>query len=262
VCAPVALGVLSAGAGAAQSIGQYQSASAQAAAQNRSIANQANQRNRQYELETLQGIAEYDTAKIDVERKQDEVGLQFARVASEEQLREDDVVNQYLLQDQDLALKLIEGEQVNEGGRARSSGKNAALAIGRQRGSNVANLQRSRIASKIRIEDARRQADAQRFSLYASVADPYRPGPAPSQDIEFVPGPSPLGLVAGLAGAAVSGASTYNSFAPESQRIGFQPTPTSNTSPTLNPTNNLNIDGVGQYMPYSQPTFNPYALPT
>ena len=222
MCEPVSatLGVLSAASGAASAIGQHQSASAAAAAQNRSIANKANQRNRQYELESLQGVAEYNTAKIDVQQKQNEVGLEFSRAASEEQLREDDEINQYLMQDQDLALKLLAGAQVNEGGRARSSGKNAMLAIGRKRGSNVANLARSRIASKIRLDDARRRANKQRQSLYASVSNPYRPGPAPSQDIEFVKGPSPLSLVAGVAGAAVSGATTYNQFAPDSKRIG------------------------------------------
>ena len=222
MCEPVSatLGVLSAGASAAGAIGAHQDANAQAAAQNRSIANKANQRNRQYELESLQGIAEYNTAKVDVKRKQEQVGLEFSRTASDEQLREDDEINQYVLQDQDLALKLMAGAEVAEGGRSRSRGKNQRLAIGRQRGANVANLSRGRIASKIRLDDARRSANAQRQSLADSIANPYRPGPAPSQDIEFVKGPSPLGLVAGLAGAAVQGASTYNNFAPDSKRIG------------------------------------------
>lgn len=222
MCEPVSatLGVLSAGASALGAYGNYQSAQAKAAAQNRAIANRANQRNRQHELDTLKGVAQYSTAKIDYERKKDEVGLEFSRAASEEQLREDDEINQYLLQDRDLALKLLAIEPADEGGRSRSRGKSARLAIGRQRGANVANLARGRIASRIRINDARRRANAQRQSLFASVATPFMPGPAPSQNVEFVKGPSKLGLVAGLAGAAVQGASTYNSFAPDDKRIG------------------------------------------
>ena len=222
MCEPVSatLGVLSAASGAASAIGSHQDAQAQAAAQNRGIANRANQRNAQYELESLQGVAEYNTAKLDVERKQDEVGLEFSRAASEEQLREDDEINQYLMQDQDLAVKLMAGSEVDEGGRSRTRGRNLKLAIGRQRGSNVANLARGRIASTIRLNEARRRANKQNQSLYESVANPYRSGPAPSQDIEFVKGPSPLGLIGGLASAAVSGASTYNNFAPESMKIG------------------------------------------
>ena len=220
MCSPIALGVASLGSSALGAVGQHQSAQAQAAAQNRAIANRANQRNRQYELESLQGVAEYNTAKLDVKEKQRQVGLEFSRLGSEEQLKEDDEISQYLLQDQDLALKLMAGTEVDEGGRARSRGNNLKLAIGRQRGANVANLARGRIASTIRLNDARRRANKQNQSLYESVANPYRPGPAPSQDIEFVKGPSPLGLIGGLAGAAVSGASTYNKFAPESKRIG------------------------------------------
>ena len=225
MCEPVSgtLGALSAASGAASAIGQYQSASATAAAKNRDIANKANQRNRQYELETLQGVAEYNQAKADVARKQQEVGLEYSRIASEEQLKTDDQINQYILADQDLALKLLGGGVVDEGGAARNKGANVRRAIGRQRGANAANQIRQRIATKIRLDDARRKAGAQRQSLFASVANPYTPGPAPSQDIEFVKGPSPLGLIGGLAGAAVSGVTTFDKFAPESLKISGKP---------------------------------------
>jgi hypothetical protein len=233
VCEPVSgtLGVLSAVSGAASAVGQYQSARAQTAAKNRAIANKANQRNRQYELETLQGVAEYNQAKVDVALKQQEVGLEYSRTASEEQLKTDDEINQYILADQDLAIKLLASEATDEGGRSRSRGATVRRALGRQRGANAANLIRQRTASKIRLDDARRRAGAQRQSLFASVANPYTPGPAPSQDIEFVKGPSPLGLIGGLAGAAVSGATTYNKFAPETKRIGYVAPPSPPSTP-------------------------------
>ena len=227
MCEPVSatLGVLSAGASAAGAIGAHQDASAQAAAQNRSIANRANQRNRQYELESLQGVAEYNTAKLGFKRQTDEIGLEFSDFVAEEELARDDRINQYLMADQDLVTKLLGDQTANEGGRARSRGKNLARQIGRQRGSLVANLNRSEIASKRAVDKARKSADAQRNKLFAEINNPYRPGPAPSQDVEFVKGPNPLGLVAGLAGAAVQGASTFNSFAPEGQKLSdvFKP---------------------------------------
>ena len=221
MCEPVSatLGVLSAGASAAGAIGAHQDAQAQAAAQNRSIANKANQRNRQYELDTLQGIAEYNTAKLTIKREQDAIASEYSEFVNEEQLARDDRINQYIQADQALVLKLLGSEQANEGGRSRSYSKNLAREIGRQRGSLVSNLNRSKIASKRAIDRARQSASAQRQSLYSSVATPYQSGPAPSQDIEFVKGPSPLGLVAGVAGAAVQGASTYDSFAPEGSKI-------------------------------------------
>ena len=222
MCEPVSatLGVLSAGAGVASAFGAHQDASAKTAAQNRSIANQANQRNRQYELESLQGVAEYNTAKLGFKRQTNEIGLEFSDFKAEEELARDDRINQYLMADQDLVTKLLGDQTVNEGGRARSRGKNLARTIGRQRGSLVANLNRSEIASKRAVDKARKSADAQRNKLFAEINNPYRPGPAPSQDVEFVKGPNPLGLVAGLAGAAVQGASTYNSFAPDGKQIG------------------------------------------
>ena len=222
MCEPVSgtLGVLSAVSSAASAVGQYQSASAQAAAQNRAIANRANQRNRQYELESLQGVAEYNTAKLGFKQQTNQIGLEYSDFKAEEELARDDRINQYLLADQDLVTKLLGDAPANEGGRARSRGKNLARTIGRQRGSLVANLNRSDIASKRAVDKARRSADSQRNKLFAEINNPYRPGPAPSQDIEFVKGPSPLGLVAGVAGAAVQGAQTYNQFAPTGKKIG------------------------------------------
>ena len=222
MCEPVSatLGVLGAASSAAGAIGAHQDASAQAAAQNRSIANRANQRNRQYELESLQGVSEYNTAKLGFKRQTNEIGLEFSDFVAEEELARDDRINQYLMADQDLVTKLLGDQTANEGGRARSRGKNLAREIGRQRGSLVANLNRSDIASKRAVDKARKSADSQRNKLFAEINNPYRPGPAPSQDVEFVKGPNPLGLVAGLAGAAVQGASTYNSFAPDGKKIG------------------------------------------
>tara|TARA_B100001564_G_scaffold45480_1_gene32687 strand:+ start:152 stop:826 length:675 start_codon:yes stop_codon:yes gene_type:complete len=222
VCEPVSatLGVLSAGAGIAGAVGSHQDAQAQAAAQNRSIANKANQRNRQYELTNLRGIAEYNQAVTDVEREQDAQALAFAGFAAEEELARDDRINQYLAADQTLVAKLLGESSAKEGGRSRSYGKKTAKEIGRKRAMMVSNLTRSDIASKRNVDKRRKSADAQRQKLFAQVATPFRAGPAPSQNVEFVKGPSKLGLAANLVGAAVDGASTYNSFAPEDKRIG------------------------------------------
>ena len=219
MCSPIALGVASLGSSALGAVGQHQSAQAQAAAQNRAIANRANQRNRQYELESLQGVAEYNTAKLGFKQQTNQIGLEFSDFVAEEELARDDRINQYLLADQDLVTKLLGDQPADEGGRARSRGKNLARQIGRQRGALVANLNRSEIASKRAVDQARKSADSQRNKLFMEINNPYRPGPAPSQDVEFVKGPNPLGLVAGLAGAAVQGASTYDSFAPTGSKI-------------------------------------------
>ena len=132
----------------------------------------------------------------------------------------DDAINQYLAVDREAQIKLMGVEKANEGGRARTYNRNPANEIRRARAAAQANLGRRVIAGKINKDRARNQANKQRQKLYLGMANPYRPGPAPSQEVEYVKGPSTLGLVAGLAGAAVQGASTYNNFAPEGQQIG------------------------------------------
>ena len=220
MCDPVTLGVTTAVSGIASTVGSAQSAAAQAREQNNANVRRLNQRNRQYELDTLQGIAEYNTAKLDVERQQEEAARELSEFVADEQLARDDRINEYLLADQTLVTKLLGERAANEGGRARSYGGNLAREIGRSRALLVSNLDRSAIASKRAIDKTRRSAQAQRQSLYAGVANPFRPGPAPSQELVEVKGPSPLGTIAGVAGSVVQGAATYNQFAPEGQKIG------------------------------------------
>lgn len=214
MCNPVALGVASFGSSALGAIGQHQQAQAQAAAQNKAIAAKANQRNRQFELDTLQGVASYATAKIDAEIQQDEAGLAARRAMTTEQLKEQDADDEFRLALSEMSARRQLAQASNEGGRARSANKNQLLALGRAEGALRANRKRQSIASFRRDREAVRQANKQRQKLYASVANPYRPGPAPSQDIQFVQGPSTLGLVAGLGQAAIGGVQVHNSLKP------------------------------------------------
>lgn len=214
MCNPVALGVASFGSSALGAIGQHQQAQAQAAAQNKAIAAKANQRNRQFELDTLQGVAAYSTAKIDAEIQQDEAGLAARRAMTTEQLKEQDADDEFRLALSEMSARRQLAQRSNEGGRARSANKNQLLAMGRAEGALRANRKRQSIASFRRDREAVRQANKQRQKLYASVANPYRPGPAPSQDVQFVQGPSTLGLVAGIGQAAIGGVQTYNSLKP------------------------------------------------
>ena len=209
------LGGLSAGSSALGAIGNYQSARAQAAAQNRSIANRANQRNRQYELDTLQGVAAYNADLIDVSMQQDEASLAAMRAFSEEDLKLQDAEDQVRLAQQEIATKRLGLKRANEGGRSRSYGLNDIKERGRAESLLYSNLERQTIASYRRNLDSKRQADAQRQKLFTQVANPYRPGPAPSQDIEFVNGPSNLTLAAQLGGAVVSGVNTTMSLTPQ-----------------------------------------------
>ncbi len=219
MCEPVStgavlLGGLSAGSSALGAIGRNQSAQAQAAAQNRSIANQANQRNRQYELDSLQGIADYNQQVMDVSMQQDEASLAAMRAFSEEDLKLQDAEDQIRVAQQEIAAKRLGVNKANEGGRSRNYNLNSIKEQGRAEGLLYSTLERQSIARYRRNLDTKRKADAQRQKLFTSVATPFRPGPAPSQNVEFVKGPSKLGLVAELGGAVVDGVKTTMSLTP------------------------------------------------
>lgn len=215
MCNPIALGVASFGSSALGAIGAQQQAQAQADAQNRAIANKANQRNRQYELDSLQGIAEYNQDVMDVSLQQDEASLAAMRAFSEEDLKLQDAEDQIRSAQLDIAAKRLNVKEANEGGRSRSYNLNTIKEDGRAEALLYSNLERKRISSFRRNLDTKRKADAQRQKLFRQVANPYRSGPAPSQDIEFVKGPSKLGLVAQLGNAAVGGFTTTESLTPK-----------------------------------------------
>ena len=216
MCEPVSLGLglLSAGSSGLSAYAGHKQAQDQAAAQNRSIANQANQRNRKYELDSLQGIADYNQQVMDVSMQQDEAALAAMRAFSEEDLKLQDAEDQIRVAQQEIAAKRLGVKNANEGGRSRGYGLNAIKEQGRAEALLYSNLERQSISRYRRNLDTKRQADAQRQKLFTQVANPYRPGPAPSSNVEFVKGPSKLGLVAGLAGAAVDGVNTTKSLSP------------------------------------------------
>ena len=208
------LGGLSAVSSGVGAVASHQQGQAQAAAQNRQIANEANQRNAQYELNTLQGIAQYNTAKIDTEVAQDSVAMAVRRNISNERLRQQDLDDQLRLALTDLSAKRMLSEKAAEGGRSKNYNKNPLLELGRAEGALYANREREKIAGYRNMREATRQGNAKRQELYASIATPYRAGPAPSQEIEFVEPPSTLGLIANLGSAAIGGYSTAYSLTP------------------------------------------------
>jgi hypothetical protein len=205
---------LSAGSSGLSAYAGHKQAQDQAAAQNRSIANQANQRNRKYELDSLRGIADYNQQVTDVSKQQDEAALAAMRAFSEEDLKLQDAEDQVRFAQQEMAAKRLGVKRANEGGRSRSYGLNTIKEQGRAEAVLYSNLERQSIARYRRNLDTKRKADAQRQKLFTSVATPFRPGPAPTSNVEFVKGPSKLGLVAGLAGSAVDGLNTYKSLTP------------------------------------------------
>ena len=91
--------------------------------------------------------------------------MSLSRFVGEEQLANQDAINQYLLADQNAEVQIMERAATDEGGRSRNRGQAAIRSIRRGQGLARANLDRQRLASFRRINDARRSATAQRLSI-------------------------------------------------------------------------------------------------
>ena len=196
------------GAGQAISaIGSYQSASAQTAAKNRQIAANYNQRKVAYEKGNLDRLAIYQAKLIDVDINQDEIGLAARNAISTNTLAEAEADRQLEAKLQEIQLAKLKGTRVaNEGGRSRSYGKNAMLRAGRAEGAIAGQRERLSVASFVSKRSALEKANQERVAQWRSVnMGPGEAGPAPEMPT-FLKGPSKLGLVVGLAGAALTAA--------------------------------------------------------
>ena len=199
------------GAGQAISaIGSYQSASSQTAARNQQIAANYNQRKAAYEKGNLDRLAIYNTQVIDTKVNQDEIGLAARNAISTNTLAEAEADRQLEAKLQEIQLKKLKTASAagaaNEGGRSRSFGKNAMLAAGRAEGAIAAQRDRLSVASFVSRRRALEEANQERIKQWRSVnMGPGEAGPAPKMP-KFLKGPSKLGLVVGLAGAALTAA--------------------------------------------------------
>jgi len=210
------------GAGQAMSaIGSYQSASSQTAAKNRQIAANYNQRRVAYEKGNLDRLAIYQAKVTDVAINQDEIGLAAQNAISTNTLAEAEADRQLEAKLQEIQLGKLKGTGVaNEGGRSRSYGKNVMLRAGRAEGAIAGQRERLSVASFVSKRSALEKANQERVAQWRSVnMGPGEAGPAPEMPT-FLKGPSKLGLVVGLAGAALTAAAPALNTKPGLQGSG------------------------------------------
>ena len=218
MCAPAALGIASMASGIAGSVGQHQSASAQAAA-----SNEAAKREYRYKLKMRQnnwerererysvGVANYRQAVAD-----NAEAANRAYVGQQEKLN--NIYRQTSFQQQAQLVQLAQGS-----GRAAASGRRGRSAMqldndivsqfGRNQSIMAESLLSANRGYSSATESIRRQQLSENNKAYSPVAI------APEADIAPPPpvmqaGPSPLGLIAGIGSAAVSGFKTFNSLQP------------------------------------------------
>jgi hypothetical protein len=213
MCAPVALGVASAVASGAGAIGQHQSASAQANAQNAAATSnykyQLKVRERNWDRTRYQ----YNTKLAQYKEGVNQNQLAAARAYSGEQNRLNEIYRKASFETQARLGKLVGNS--GKAAAMNATGKSAERAsnqINRMYGMNQAiqqeSLNSARLAYGSRTDAIRNQLRSDNNKAYQNVAIQPMPGVAPPPPI-MTPGPSPLGLIGGIASSAVSGYGTY-----------------------------------------------------
>jgi hypothetical protein len=218
MCAPAALAVASAGAGIMGSVGQHQSAQAQADAQNAAATSnykyQLKVRERNWDREVHRygrQLHQYDSAK-------QESSMAGQRAYSGAQRKLNSAYQQASLKQQANLVNLLKGSgQAAAAGRIGRSATRLDNQIVGQFGRNQAiaaeSLMGAGFAYNRQTDNIRREVDSSNKQAYEKVAIAPQAGVAPPPPV-MTPGPSGLGLAAGIVEAGIGGVSTYNELSP------------------------------------------------
>ena len=219
MCAPaVALGVASAGASALGAVGQHQSASAQASAQNAAATS-----NYKYQLKVRERSWDREVHRYGRQLHQYDSQLQENSMAGQRayagaQRKLNSVYQQASFKQQANLVNLLKGSgNMAAAGRTGRSATRLDNQIVSQFGRNQAIAAESLMGAGFnynrQVEDVQREVDSSNKQAYEKVALAPQAGIAPPPPV-MTPGPSGLGLAAGLIGAGVSGYQTYNDLKP------------------------------------------------
>jgi hypothetical protein len=219
MCAPaVALGVASAAAGGIGAIGQHQSASAQASAQNAAATS-----NYKYQLKVRERNWDREVHRYGRQLHQYDGQLQENSMAGQRayagaQRKLNSAYQQASFKQQANLVNLLKGS-----GRMANAGLTGKTAdrldnqivsqFGRNQAIAAENLMGAGFAYDRQTAGIRRDVESSNKEAYEKVALNPQPGVAPPPPV-MTPGPSGLGLAAGLLEAGVGGFSTYNALKP------------------------------------------------
>ena len=218
MCAPAALGVASMASGALGAVGQHQSASAQASAQNAAATS-----NYKYQLKVRERSWDREVHRYGRQLHQYDSALQENSMAGQRaysgaQRKLNSIYQQASFKQQANLVNLLKGSgQAAAAGRTGRSATRLDNQIVGQFGRNQAiaaeNLMGAGFAYNRQVEGIQREVDSSNKQAYEKVALAPQAGVAPPPPV-MTPGPSGLGLAAGILDAGVSGVSTYNSLSP------------------------------------------------
>ena len=218
MCAPIALGVASAAAGGLGAIGQHQSASAQAAAQNKAAVGnykyQLKVRERNWDRERFR----YNRQLVQYDTQVRENSLAAQRAYAGEQNKLNNIYKTAAVKQQGNLVALL--QNTGKGAAAGRVGRSAQRLdsdlvgqFGRNQAIQAESLMGAQMAYDDRTEALRREQIGANNKAYEKVAINPQAGVAPPPPV-MTPGPSGLGLAAGLVSAGIGGVQTANSLEP------------------------------------------------
>lgn len=218
MCAPAALAVASAGAGIMSSVGQHQSAQAQANAQNAAATS-----NYKYQLKVRERNWDREVHRYGRQLHQYDSTLQENSMAGQRayagaQRKLNSIYQQASFKQQANLVNLLKGS--SGAASAGMTGKSAqrldndiVSQFGRNQAIAAENLMGANQAYSRQVEGTRREINNANTQAYEKVALAPQAGVAPPPPV-MTPGPSGLGLAAGIIEAGVGGVQTYNKLSP------------------------------------------------
>ena len=218
MCAPIALGVASAAASGIGAIGQHQSASAQAAAQNKAAVGnykyQLKVRERNWDRERFR----YNRQLVQYDTQVRENSLAAQRAYAGEQNKLNNIYKTAAVKQQGNLVALLQnsGKGAADGRVGRSAQRldsDLVGQFGRNQAIQAESLMGAQMAYDDRTEALRREQIGANNKAYEKVAINPQAGVAPPPPV-MTPGPSGLGLAAGLVSAGIGGVQTADSLTP------------------------------------------------
>jgi hypothetical protein len=218
MCEPLSLGIATAASGAMGAIGSHQSASAQANAQNAAATSnykyQLKVRERNWDREVHRygrQLHQYDSAV-----QENSMAGQRAYAGAQRKLNS--IYQQASFKQQANLVNLLKGS--SGAAAAGMTGKSAqrldndiVSQFGRNQAIAAESLMGANQSYDRQVEGTQREINNANKQAYEKVALAPQEGVAPPPPV-MTPGPSGLGLAAGILDAGVSGFSTYNSLKP------------------------------------------------
>ena len=218
MCAPAVLGVASMASGVMGAVGQQQNASAQVNAQNAAATS-----NYKYQLKVRERNWDREVHRYGRQLHQYDSQLQENSMAGQRayagaQRKLNSIYQQASFKQQANLVNLLKGSgQAAAAGRTGRSAQRLDNDIVSQFGRNQAiaaeSLMGANFAYDRQVEATQREINSANTQAYEKVALAPQEGVAPPPPV-MTPGPSGLGLAAGILDAGIGAVGTYNSLSP------------------------------------------------